>query len=112
MTRDHCHATTAQLLHLLLYSLLLFLLSVCARLILLYGPHYVDISLVKSNQCCDVTHVGRIHRATIAMLYEFVKHDVLEVDPLLEGCCVLMLCIQILVSFASGYYSDKELVCP
>ena len=55
----------------LLHCLLLFC-SVCASSILLCSPQHVDLPLVMTNQCHDVTHVGRIHRDTMAFPFEVV----------------------------------------
>ena len=94
----------------LLHSLLL-LCSVSANSILLCTPQYVDLPLVLTNQCHDVSHVSRIYGDTMTFSSEVIKHDVIEVDPLLKGCSVLMLGVQILISFASAG-PGKELVCP
>ena len=94
----------------LLHSLLL-LCSVRAYSILLCSPQHVDLPLVTSNKCHDVTHVGRIHRDTMALPFEVIKHDVIEIDSLLKGCSVLMLELQILISLAS-VGPGKELIFP
>ena len=94
----------------LLHSLLL-LCSVCASSFLFCSPQHVDLPLVTSNQCHDVTHIGRIHRDTLALPFEVVKHDGIEIDSFLKGCSALMLHIQILISLAS-VGPDKKLVCP
>ena len=94
----------------LLYCLLHFC-SASSSSVLLCSPQHVDLSLVTSNQCHNVTHVGRICCDTMALLFELVKHYVVEVDPILKGCNVLMLCIQILISLDS-ISPGKELVCP
>mmetsp|Transcript_2847 Transcript_2847/g.5764 ORF Transcript_2847/g.5764 Transcript_2847/m.5764 type:complete len:236 (-) Transcript_2847:640-1347(-) len=90
---------------------LLLLLSISPSLILLCCPHHVDLPLVPANQCHDVSHVDRVYRDTMALPFEVVKHDVVEVDPLLKGCSVLMLGVKILITSAS-VGPDKELVCP
>ena len=90
---------------------LLLLLSASSGSILLCSPQHVDLPLMTSNQSHDATHVGRINGNTMPFPFEVVKHDGIEVGPLLKGCSVLMLCIQILISFAS-ICPDKELVCP
>ena len=84
----------------LLYPLLLFLI-IRASSVLLGCPHHVDLPLATSNQCHDVTHVSRIHGDKMALLFEFLKHDAVEVDPLLKGCSVIMFDLQILIRFAS-----------
>ena len=94
----------------LLLSLLL-LYSVHTSSVLLCSPQHVDLPLVMSNQCHDVTHVGRIDRDIMTFPFEIFKHDVIEVDPLLKGCSVLILEFQILISFAS-VGPAKKLVCP
>ena len=63
-----------------------------------------------SNQRHDVTHVGRIHRDTMTFSFDVVKHDLIEVDSLLNGCSVIMLGVQILIRFVS-VGPDKALVC-
>ena len=84
-------------IHILLCSLLL--LSVSSSFVC--STHDVDLLLVMSNQCHDVVHVDRIHGDTMSLLFEVVKQDVVEVDQLLKGCSVIMLDVQILISFAS-----------
>ena len=66
----------------LLRCLLLFC-SVRTSSFLLCSPQHVEISLVPTNQCHDVIHVGKIHCDTSTFPFELVKHDVKEVDPLL-----------------------------
>ena len=94
----------------LLHSLL-FCISVSSSSVLVCSPRHVDLPLVMSNQCHDVTHVCRIHCDTMALPFEVVKHDVIEVDPLLKACSVSMFDVQILLSFAS-VCPEKEYVCP
>ena len=54
-------------------------LSVSSGSVFLCYPHHVDLPLVTSNQCHDVTHVGRMHSDTMVLPFKFVKHDVVEV---------------------------------
>ena len=63
-----------------------------------------------TNQCHDVTNVGRIHHDTMPFPYIFLKHDVIEVDSLLEDCSVIMLDLQILIRSPS-VYPNKKFVC-
>ena len=107
---------TVMLLHcsficVLLCSILLFL-RVSSSSVLLCSPHHVDLPFVTPNQCHDAPYVGRIHGDTMTFPLKVFKHDVVEVDPLLKNCSVLMLGVQILVSFASIVGPDKELLCP
>ena len=90
---------------------LLLCLSLSSSSILLCCPQYVDLPLVMSNQCHDVIHVGRIHCDVIVLPFAIFKHDVVEVDPLLKGCSVLMLDLQILIR-CSSTCPDKYIVCP
>ena len=91
---------------------LLLCLSVSSGSVLLCSPHHVDLPLVTLNQCRGVTrHVGRIHYDTTTLPSEAVKHHVVEIDSLLKGCSVIMLDLQILISFPSAD-PDKDLIRP
>ena len=89
-----------------LRSLLLFLIVISSS-ILLCIPHHIDLPHVMANQSHDVTHGD-----TMTVPFEVVKHDLIEIDPLLKGRSVLMLDVQILISFASVLGPNKKRVCP
>ena len=93
------------------FLLLLLFLYVGSSSVLLCSPHHVDLPFMTSNQCHDVTHGSRIHRDAPALPFEVFNHNDVKIDPLLKGCSVLMLDIQILVSISS-IGLGKELVCP
>ena len=86
----------------LLHSLPLCL-SVCTGSVLLYCLHHVDLPLMTFNQYHDVTHTCIIYGDTIVLPFKFIKHDVIDVDPLLKCSSVLMLDLQILISSPSMY---------
>ena len=90
---------------------LLLLLNISPSTVLLCCPHHVDLPPVPADQCHDVSHVGRVHLDTMALPFEVVKHDVVEVDSLLKGCSVVGLDVQILITSAS-VGPDKEIICP
>ena len=64
-----------------------------------------------SNLCHDATHVYIICNDTMTLPFEFLKHDIIEVDPLLQGCSVLILGLQIPIRFVS-ISPEKELAYP
>ena len=84
---------TVMLPHHSVVGVLLHFWSISSGSVILYYPCHIHFPSMASNKCHDTTHVDRINSNTMSLPFELLEYGAVEVDSLLKGCSILMLCL-------------------